>query len=162
MSLLPALLLTYGSGPSLLASLLLSYYAPTHLLTALLPRRLGVFEACEPAHVAHAQLAAAAHEQRVVGCVAHCVEHLLAVTWGAMGVMVMVGAGARTGGEGRASTVTPMYACKGVITSGAPGEGMVRTGTPRETASHIVSLPLEQMTPVHFEKSSWESKSVRW
>ena len=111
MSLLPALLLTYGSGPSLLASLLLSYYAPTHLLTALLPRRLGVFEACEPAHVAHAQLAAAAHEQRVVGCVAHCVEHLLAVTWGAMGVMVMVGAGARTGGEGRASTVTPMYAC---------------------------------------------------
>ena len=85
MSLLPALLLTYGSGPSLLASLLLSYYAPTHLLTALLPRRLGVFEACEPAHVAHAQLAAAAHEQRVVGGVAHCVEHLLAVTWGAMG-----------------------------------------------------------------------------
>ena len=74
----------------------------------------------------------------------------------------MVGAGARTGGEGRASTVTPMYACKGVITSSAPGEGMVRTGTPRETASHIVSLPLEQMTPVHFEKNSWESKSVRW
>ena len=79
MSLLPALLLTYGSGPSLLASLLLSYYAPTHLLTALLPRRLGVFEAREPAHIAHAQLAAAAHEKRVVGCVAHCVEHLLAV-----------------------------------------------------------------------------------
>ena len=70
----------------------------------------------------------------------------------------MVGAGTRRGGESIVSTATPMYACEGVITSGAPGEGMVSTGTPRETASHIVSLPLEQMTPVHFEKSSWQSK----
>ena len=156
-SLLPALLLTSCSGSSLLAALPITYLSPsTHSLTALLPRRIRVFEAREPAHVAHAQLAAAAHEQRVVGSVAHRVEHLLAVAWGAVGVMV--GARTRRGGRGESAGSRQCVHAYGVITgvlgSCAPGEGMVSTGTPRETASHMVSLPLEQMTPVHFEKSS--------
>jgi hypothetical protein len=101
---------TSCSGSSLLAALPITYLSPsTHSLTALLPRRIRVFEARQPAHVAHAQLAAAAHEQRVVGSVAHRVEHLLAVAWGAVGVMV--GARTRRGGEGRVGRVSPMCAC---------------------------------------------------
>jgi len=69
---------------------------------------------------------------------------------------VCLGCGAGYGRNGQHGR--PVHSMEyGVEGSGAPGEGMVSTGTPRETASHIVSLPLEQMTPVHFENSSWQS-----
>ena len=96
--LLSNLLTTSGStalGPAhLLLSESRTTLIPTRSLTALLPGRLRVLEARDPAHVAHAQLAAAAHEQRVVGCVAHCVEHLLAVAC-AVRRRVVVGTRAR-------------------------------------------------------------------
>ena len=60
------LLTTSGStalGPAhLLLSESRATLIPTRSLTALLPGRLRVLEARDPAHVAHAQLAAAAHE----------------------------------------------------------------------------------------------------
>jgi hypothetical protein len=64
------------------------------------------------------------------------------------------GEGGRGESAGSRQCVHAYGVITGVLGSCAPGEGMVSTGTPRETASHMVSLPLEQMTPVHFEKSS--------
>ena len=104
--LLSHLLTTSGStalGPAhLLLSESRTTLIPTRSLTALLPGRLRVLEARDPAHVAHAQLAAAAHEEWVVGSVAHCVEHLLAVAC-AVRRRVVVGTRARARARARAS-----------------------------------------------------------